>query len=152
MLGLEPLDRPEEILGPSPAEFGELGHEILKTFYRALIDGGYFTGKANGQCGNDVASRRGATPLPTMKGNQSGRLSSRMGESERRSHTTAASSHRARFSRTSNSGFAPVSLETAVTGRLPADWPEPLNSLAIRGRMDRIDRNDARSARNRLQI
>jgi len=35
-----------------------------------------------------------------------------------------------------------VSLETPVTGRLPNDWPEPLNNLAIRGRMDRIDRND----------
>jgi len=29
VLGLEPLDRPEEILGPNPAEFGKLGHEIL---------------------------------------------------------------------------------------------------------------------------
>jgi ATP-dependent helicase/nuclease subunit B len=48
------------------------------------------------------------------------------------------------LSELSQSGFAPVSLETDVTGRLPADWPEPLNGLAIRGRMDRIDRNDAR--------
>ena len=48
------------------------------------------------------------------------------------------------------SGFAPVSLETGVTARLPADWPEPLNGLAIRGRMDRIDRNDSASAGDRL--
>jgi ATP-dependent helicase/nuclease subunit B len=38
-------------------------------------------------------------------------------------------------------------LETGVTSRLPDDWPEPLNNLAIRGRMDRIDRND-----NRLRV
>ncbi len=46
VLGLQPLDRPEEILGPNPAEFGKLGHEILNSFYRALIDDGYFAGKA----------------------------------------------------------------------------------------------------------
>ena len=60
VLGLEPLDRPEEILGPSPAERGEIGDAILNSFYRALVDGGYFAGKRNGGCGNDVASRRGA--------------------------------------------------------------------------------------------
>jgi ATP-dependent helicase/nuclease subunit B len=41
------------------------------------------------------------------------------------------------------SGFVPASLETDVTGQLPADWPEPLKELAIRGRMDRIDRRNA---------
>ena len=30
VLGLERLERPEECMGPSPAEFGELGHLILK--------------------------------------------------------------------------------------------------------------------------
>ena len=38
VLGLQPLERPEEILGPNPAEFGELGHEILNGFY-ARSDG-----------------------------------------------------------------------------------------------------------------
>jgi ATP-dependent helicase/nuclease subunit B len=42
----------------------------------------------------------------------------------------------------SQSGFAPVSLETGVAARLPADWPDPLKGMVIRGRMDRIDRND----------
>ncbi|MBM4299387.1 MAG: hypothetical protein FJ143_16745, partial [Deltaproteobacteria bacterium] len=46
VLGLQPLDRPEEILGPSPAEFGELGHEILNGFYRELIERGRFAGDA----------------------------------------------------------------------------------------------------------
>jgi ATP-dependent helicase/nuclease subunit B len=30
-----------------------------------------------------------------------------------------------------------------MTTRLPADWPEPLKGLVIRGRMDRIDRNNS---------
>jgi ATP-dependent helicase/nuclease subunit B len=50
----------------------------------------------------------------------------------------------------SNSGFVPVSLETSVTSRLPNDWPEPLNNLAIRGRMDRIDCNKRND--NRLRV
>jgi ATP-dependent helicase/nuclease subunit B len=40
------------------------------------------------------------------------------------------------------SAFAPVSLETEVSTQLPADWPEPLKGLTIRGRMDRVDRKD----------
>ena len=38
VLGLERLERPEEMMGPSPAEFGELGHLILKLIYQELID------------------------------------------------------------------------------------------------------------------
>jgi len=144
VLGLEPLDRPEEILGPSPAEFGELGHKILNTFYRALIDGGYFAGKSATivveKTLQAVASRAFADyeennpvgyPLAweSLKDGLILLLRQVIAQD---------------LSELSNSGFVPVSLETAVTGRLPAAWPEPLKGLAIRGRMDRIDRNDAR--------
>ncbi|MET0501896.1 MAG: PD-(D/E)XK nuclease family protein, partial [Candidatus Binatia bacterium] len=44
VLGLERLERPEEIMGPSAAEFGELGHLILKLIYQTLIAQGYFAG------------------------------------------------------------------------------------------------------------
>jgi ATP-dependent helicase/nuclease subunit B len=37
-----------------------------------------------------------------------------------------------------------------VTGRLPNDWPEPLANLAIRGRMDRIDRNNRNKSELRV--
>jgi ATP-dependent helicase/nuclease subunit B len=37
------------------------------------------------------------------------------------------------------SGFAPIALENNLSARLPDDWPEPLNHLLIRGRVDRID-------------
>jgi ATP-dependent helicase/nuclease subunit B len=32
-----------------------------------------------------------------------------------------------------------VDLEIGIDDRLPPDWPDPLNTLAIHGRMDRID-------------
>jgi ATP-dependent helicase/nuclease subunit B len=37
------------------------------------------------------------------------------------------------------SGYFPMEFETEIADRLPANWPEPLSRLAIRGRMDRID-------------
>ncbi|HYA28398.1 MAG TPA: PD-(D/E)XK nuclease family protein, partial [Acidobacteriota bacterium] len=47
VLGLERLEKPEETLGPSPAEFGELGHEILNQFFTMLIERGYFRARTS---------------------------------------------------------------------------------------------------------
>src|SRR4029077_7551911 len=44
VLGLERLEAPEDAMGPSLAEFGELGHSILKLTYQELIQRGSFTG------------------------------------------------------------------------------------------------------------
>jgi ATP-dependent helicase/nuclease subunit B len=143
VLGLEPLDRPEEVLGPSPAEFGEIGHGILNGFYRAMIDDGYFTGRS--------AKLDVETTLQAI----AARAFADFEESHPVGYPLAWESLKdglvqllrqviaQDLSELSQSGFAPVSLETGVTARLPADWPEPLNGLTIRGRMDRIDRNDS---------
>jgi len=143
VLGLEPLDRPEEVLGPSPAEFGEIGHGILNAFYRAMIDDGYFTGRS--------AKLDVETTLQAI----AARAFADFEESHPVGYPLAWESLKdglvqllrqviaQDLSELSQSGFAPVSLETGVTARLPADWPEPLNGLTIRGRMDRIDRNDS---------
>jgi ATP-dependent helicase/nuclease subunit B len=142
VLGLEPLDRPEEILGPSPAEFGELGHEILSEFYRTLIENGHFAGNASA---TNIESTLLAVAARAFADYQSTNpvgyplawecLKDGLNELLRR---VIARDLR----ELSNSGFVPVSLETSVTSRLPNDWPEPLNNLTIRGRMDRIDRTD----------
>jgi ATP-dependent helicase/nuclease subunit B len=144
VLGLEPLDRPEEILGPNPAEFGKLGHGILNSFYRALIDGGYFAGKAATVEVETTLQAVAARAFVDYEENNPVGYPLTW-ESLKDSLVQLLRQVIARdLSELSQSGFAPVSLETDVTGRLPADWPEPLNGLAIRGRMDRIDRNDAR--------
>ncbi len=142
VLRLEPLDRPEEVLGPSPAEFGELGHKILNTIYRALIDAGYFAGKA------------AAVNLETTLLAVAARTFADYEEIRPVGYPLAWESVKdglvqllrqviaQDLAELSNSGYAPASLETEVTGRLPADWPQPLKNLAIRGRMDRIDRKD----------
>jgi ATP-dependent helicase/nuclease subunit B len=143
VLGLEPLDRPEETLGPSPAEFGELGHEILNAFYRALIDGGYFAGKAATVDVETTLQAVAARAFAEYEENNPigyplAWESLKDGLVQLLGQVIAQD-----LNELSQSGFAPVSLETGVTGRLPADWPEPLKGLAIRGRMDRIDRSDA---------
>jgi len=142
VLGLEPLDRPEEILGPSPAEFGEIGHEILNTFYRALIDGGYFAGKAATvdveMTLQAVAARAFADYEENNPVGYPLAWESRKDGLVQLLRQVIAQD----LTELSQSGFAPVSLETSVTAQLPVDWPEPLKGLAIRGRMDRIDRND----------
>jgi len=150
VLGLEPLDRPEEILGPSAAEFGELGHEILAGVYATLIESGHFAGKA-GVVDVDptvraVAARTFADyerkhpvgyPLAweTMKDGLTDLLRQVIGQD---------------LAELADSGFVPTRLETSVTGRLPIDWPEPLANLAIRGRMDRIDQNHRNMAALRV--
>jgi ATP-dependent helicase/nuclease subunit B len=142
VLGLEPLDRPEEILGPSPAERGEIGHAILNSFHRALIDGGYFDGKgATLDTENTLLAVSARVFADYEKNNPVGYplaweiLKDDLVQLLRQ----VIAQDLAELSR---SGFTPVSLETGMTAQLPADWPEPLNGLTIRGRTDRIDRND----------
>jgi ATP-dependent helicase/nuclease subunit B len=142
VLGLEPLDRPEEILGPSFAERGEIGHAILNAFYRALIDGGYVDGKApTVDTENTLLAVAARVFADYEKDNPVGYplaweiLKDDLVQLLRQVIALD-------LAELSQSGFIPVRLETGMTARLPADWPEPLNGLAIRGRMDRIDRNE----------
>ena len=142
VLRLEPLDRPEEVLGPSPAEFGDLGHKILNAHYRALIDGGYFAGKAAAANLEMTLQSAAARAFADYEENHPVGYPLAW-ESVKEGLVQLLRQVIARdLADLANSGYAPASLETEVTGRLPADWPEPLKNLAIRGRMDRIDRKD----------
>lgn len=139
LLRLKPLDWPEELLGPSPAEFGQLGHSILDGFYRNLIEQGYFTGNASkidiDECLQAVANHAFAdyqnqspTGYPL--------LWEQIKDGLRESLRQVVAQDLAELAR---SGFQPVSLETNVTAHLPEEWPEPLNHLPVHGRMDRVD-------------
>ncbi len=149
ILGLERLQRPEEILGPSPAEFGELGHDILNKFFASLIARGYFHDAASSidvdlelaaiakrACAEYQAKNPVGYPL-AWENLKDGLLQ------------LLRQVIRLDLGELADSGYAPVSLETDVTDRLPSDWPAPLKELLIRGRMDRIDRN---SKENRLRV
>jgi ATP-dependent helicase/nuclease subunit B len=144
VLGLEPLERPEEILGPSPAEYGQLGHEILNLFYEALIASGYFknpTESASIESILEAVAARAfaehemthpvgyALVWETVKDNLLQLLRKVVDQDLRE---------------LKSSGFVPVGLETSAAGHFPADWPEPVKGLSIRGRMDRIDQSGKR--------
>jgi ATP-dependent helicase/nuclease subunit B len=142
VLHLQPLDWPEEALGPSPAEFGQLGHEILDRFYGDLIERGYFAGKAEkidiDETLQAVTHRAFATYEDT---NPVGYPLFWESLKENLQQTLRQAIARD-LAELAQSGFVPVSLETKVSARLPENWPAPLKNLPIRGRMDRIDRDD----------
>ncbi len=139
VLGLQPLERPEEALGPSAVEFGELGHDILNGFYAALMDGGYFTGRN--------------VNVDTTLAAIAARAFAKYEETHPVGYPLAWESLKETLvqllrqvtandlEELSKSGFIPMSLEIDMTRILPEDWPDGLKGLTIRGRMDRIDRN-----------
>lgn len=149
VLGLERLERPEEISGPSAAEFGELGHANLNGVYQILIDQGAFDGK----------------PAPISLETTLAAVAQRVfGDYERNNPVGYALTWddlKVRLTQLlrqvigrdleelSASGFKPVSLETETTDRLAMDWPAPSKGMTIRGRMDRIDHDPAT---NRLRV
>lgn len=149
VLGLERLDRPEEIAGPGPVDYGELGHAILKGVYRALIETNYFNGES------------AAVELGAILAEVAERA---FGEYEKKNpvgypltwdflkeeiiqllHQVITRD----LEKMAESGFAPVALEAEATAGFPVDWPAPLDRLVIRGRMDRIDHH---SKENRLRV
>ncbi len=143
VLGLERLETPEESMGPSPAEFGELGHEILKSFYQHLLDIGYFTSTShNLDLADEVftiaqrifAEYEAKHPI----GYPLAWESLKEGLTQLIRQVVAQD-----LNELSVSGYLPIGLEKDQTEQLPADWPEPLNGLTIHGRMDRIDLDPA---------
>jgi len=140
-LGLEPLQRPEEVLGPSAAEYGELGHAILKDVYQSLIDLGCFDGRSVDWI--EILNRAAAR---------------RLGEYEQHNPVGYALAWEIRkaelmellrqaiardLAELSATGFRPLGVEIEESGRLAHDWPAPARGLTVRGRMDRIDWNEA---------
>jgi ATP-dependent helicase/nuclease subunit B len=139
VLGLERLETPEESTGPSVAEYGDLGHAILKTTYQELIDGGYF--------------RKNAPPIDTA---------ALLAAAAQSAFAEYESEHPVGYRLTWEnlcesltgiirgvidrdlkelraSAYIPVGVEVAITDRFPTNWPQLLHGIPLRGRMDRID-------------
>ena len=149
VLGLERLETPESAMGPSLAEFGELGHLILKLTYQELIQRGYFT--------TDRAAFTVHTVLTAAAQKAFGDYEANhpigyplIWETLRETLTQLIRDVVDRdLQELAASGYVPVNLETDIVDRLPDDWPDPLNRLTIHGRMDRIDVDPVR---NRMRV
>jgi len=149
VLGLERLERPEEIVGPRPADYGELGHAILKIIYQRLMDRGDFTHDRSGSdpeallaaaaqqaCADYEATNPVGYPLAweSLQENLTQVLRQVVLQD---------------LEELSLSGWMPTAVEIDGQARLGADWREPLRGLMIRGRMDRIDCD---RKRNRIRV
>ena len=149
VLGLDRLERPEESAGPSAADFGELGHQILKLFYQEFIDGDYLTCKnlvqEPARVLQAIARRVFAEHEATHPvGYPLAWESVREDLTELLCHVVSQD-----LRELSTSGYVPIAVEIDMTERLTADWPAPLNGLTIGGRMDRIDYD---RQENRLRV
>jgi ATP-dependent helicase/nuclease subunit B len=149
VLRLERLDLPEESSAPSAAEFGELGHEILKGCYQDLIDSGYFKGRSKER--DIVATVRAVAQRAFAKYE----LAHPVGYPLAWEHTKEGLTELIQqfvmddLREISVSGYIPVALETDRLELFPTDWPEPLKNVKMHGRMDRIDYN---RMENRLRV
>ncbi|HEX9143102.1 MAG TPA: PD-(D/E)XK nuclease family protein [Candidatus Binatia bacterium] len=139
VMGLQRLETPEEVVGPSLAEFGELGHLIMKLTYQELIRRGYFTGH---RPTTDVDS---ALTIAARQAFAEYEANNPIGypltwETLRDTLTQLIREVLQRdLQQLAETGYVPVEFEVDITDPLPANWPEPLNGLKIHGRMDRID-------------
>jgi ATP-dependent helicase/nuclease subunit B len=139
VLDLEQLERPEESDGPSVAEYGELGHEILKRTYQQLIDCGYFTTSVSRPDVETVLQSAAQTAFAEYERDHP--IGYPLAWESLREQITELirAVIRLDLQELGDSGYSPVAVEAAVADRLSADWPEALRSLVVRGRMDRID-------------
>jgi len=139
LLGLERLKRPEEVIGPGPADVGQMVHSILKAFYQELIDRKFFLSKEKS---TDITPiLRAVMQRVFLDFEQNNPIGYPLAWEILREGITilleqaVAQDLKALF----ESGYRPGTLEHEATDRLPENWPSPLNGLTIRGRMDRID-------------
>jgi ATP-dependent helicase/nuclease subunit B len=139
VLGLQALETPETVVGPSAAEWGELGHRILKLTYQELIRGGYFANNQSHVSVDPIISAAAQEAFTEYEAeNPIGYPL--MWETVRETLTELIREVVGRdLEELASSGYVPVDLEIGMDDRLPPDWPDPLNDLAIHGRMDRID-------------
>jgi ATP-dependent helicase/nuclease subunit B len=139
VLDLEQLERPEESDGPSVAEYGELGHEILKRIYQQLIDCGYFTTSVSRPDVETVLQSAAQTAFAEYERDHP--IGYPLAWESLREQITELirAVIRLDLQELGDCGYSPVAVEAAVADRLSADWPEALRSLVVRGRMDRID-------------
>ncbi|MGE5216145.1 MAG: PD-(D/E)XK nuclease family protein [Chloroflexota bacterium] len=139
VLGLERLERPEEISGPGPADYGELGHAVLNGVYQTLIECDYFAGKSVdvGLTVETVAHR----VFAEYEKNQPVGYALTWQCLKEQLTQLIRDVVNLDLHEMADSGFVPARFEAEETDRLPDEWPEPLRGATIRGRMDRIDTN-----------
>jgi ATP-dependent helicase/nuclease subunit B len=149
VIGLEQQEMPEESEGPSMAEYGELGHAILGNIYRELIHSGYFTLNAASTQVDDVVASAARSAFREYESDHPTGYPLAWESLRDRLTELIQIVVRRDLAELRESGYVPVAVEAGMADRLSPEWPEVLQGLAVRGRMDRLDVD--RSG-NRLRI
>ncbi len=149
VLGLERLEAPEESAGPSAADYGNLGHAILKTTYQELMDRSYFTKSAPAIDVDAVLATAAQRAFAEYEAEHPlGYPLAWENLCENLTEILRAVLH-CDLKELRESGYQPVALESGIEDKLSADWPQPLQGFPVHGRMDRIDIDQAG---NRVRI
>jgi ATP-dependent helicase/nuclease subunit B len=146
LLGLERLERPEDVAALGAADAGQIVHAILKLFYQELIDRKYFSSTERSQATHSAGSGQAMIlQAVTQKVFLDFERNNPVGyplawEILQEGVATLLEQVVARdLEELAASGYLPRAFECETTVRLPESWPAPLGGLTIRGRMDRID-------------
>jgi ATP-dependent helicase/nuclease subunit B len=138
VLGLWPLQRPEDQSQVSATDEGLLIHRILKRFYQTLIDEGYFGGKRalDVQPLLETIARKVFGDYAAMNPTGYPVLWEVLQEEI---ITLLRGMIALDLKELSQSVRRPVALETKLYDKFPASWPAPASSLTLAGTLDRID-------------
>jgi ATP-dependent helicase/nuclease subunit B len=148
VLGLWPLERPEDQPQVSATDEGLLIHRILKNFYQTLIDEDYFGGKraVKPEALLETTAQKVFADYETASPTGYPLLWEVLQEEIifLLKQTIILD-----LRELSQSGRRPIALEAKLHDTLPASWPAPAASLSIAGTLDRID-FDPKSSRFRV--
>jgi ATP-dependent helicase/nuclease subunit B len=142
ILELQPLERPEQQCVVDPSEIGKLIHDILKAFFKELIDAGFFSGSRSLPERDAVLAARAKKAFREYEAeNPVGyRLVWELWQEEIMALLRQQIDRDLR--ELAQSARRPVALEIELQGKLPNDWPAPAAALPIRGTIDRFDADE----------
>jgi ATP-dependent helicase/nuclease subunit B len=139
VLKLRTLERPEDesVLGAS--DIGQIIHRILRDFFQELIDRGYFN-RAKVSIASEALLEATAEKVFREYEAENPTGYPLVWEILQQTITALLRQLVAReLQELLQSGRRALTLETELKSCLPASWPEPAASLALRGTIDRID-------------
>jgi ATP-dependent helicase/nuclease subunit B len=139
ILKLHPFERPEDQSVVGASDIGQLIHRVLRDFFQELIERRYFD---RGRVSIDPEALLKATAQKTFQAYEAENPTGYSLVWEILQETITALLQQLLASDLQEllrAGCQPFALETALTSCLPATWPEPASSLALRGTIDRID-------------
>lgn len=149
ILGLDRLERPEEMTVLAPSEMGEILHLLLSSFYQELMDRGYFTDKESLVDAFSVLEESSRKIFSDYESTHPVGLPVAWEIAREEIMELARPAVRQDLHELFQSGYRPIAVEIEAEEPLKGDWPALLAGIILRGRMDRLDHQ---SGQNRYRV